>query len=78
MSIRPCLLLLHLHLAARPMLQVMRGLKNGFRRRRGNGFLDDEVCRGTPGSCGLALSCKLHPLECPAWFDLVWLAVWHP
>ena len=23
--------------------QVMRGLKNGFRRRRGAGFLDDEV-----------------------------------
>lgn len=56
-TIRPCLLLLHLHLAARLLLQVMRGLKNGFRRRRGNGFLDDEVRTGTTSSCGLALPC---------------------
>ena len=28
---------------AKELQQVLRGLKNGFRRRRGAGFMDDEV-----------------------------------
>ena len=33
------------------LAQVMRGLKNGFRRRHGAGFLDDDVSRLLAGVC---------------------------
>ena len=41
--------------------QVLRGLKGGFRRRRGAGFLDDEV-RGQRCMVRQGLACACAPL----------------